>query len=148
MRKITIGSIIFLSLLSGCAHLDFGEGGLTYYDPKPYLLVTTTKDCKTNVTVLVLPGTEKAVKFIPGYGTAKLSVSLSNGMITMAGQDTDTQIPATIGAITGLATAAAGIVKKKEGKAPAECPLKAILIPIVSGVPDQKNQLTIDIKTE
>jgi len=147
MREITIGSIIVLSLLSGCAHLDFGEGGLTYYDPKPYLLVTTTKDCKINVTVLVLPGTEKAVKFIPGYGTAKLSVSLSNGMITMAGQDTDTQIPATIGAITGLATATAGILKTT-GEAPAECPLKAMLYPIVSGVPDTKNPVTIDIKTE
>lgn len=143
MQKITIGSIIFLSLLSGCAHLDFGDEGLTYYDPKPYLFVTTTKDCKCTATVVVVPGTKKAVKFISGYGTANLSVILSNGMITTAGQITDTQIPATIGAITGLTTAAAGMMKAAEVKLPAEivpkeCTPTALLYPIVSGVVEDK----------
>jgi hypothetical protein len=139
MRNITIGSIIFLSLLSGCAHLDFGDEGLTYYDPKPYLFVTTTKDCTSTATVVVVPGTKKAVKFVPGYGTANLSVNLSNGMVTTAGQNTDTQIPATISAITGLTTAVAGMTKAPEvklpaGTAPKECTPTALLYPIVSGV--------------
>lgn len=147
MMKIAFGSIsiIFLLLMSGCAHLDFGEKGLTYYDPKPYLLVIATKDCKITAAPLVLPGTEKAVKFVPGYGSAKLTVSLINGMITQAGQDTDTQIPATISAIAGLGTAVAGIVKSK-GQEPPECSPKALLYPIVSGVPDLKNPITIVIE--
>lgn len=143
MQKITIGSIIFLSLLSGCAHLDFGEEGLTYYDPKPYLFVTTAKDCKYTATVVIVPGTKKTVKFISGYGTANLSVTLSNGMITNAGQITDTKIPETIGAITGLATAAAGMMKAPEmklpeGIVPKECTPTALLYPIVSGVVEDK----------
>ena len=143
MQKITIGSIIFLSLLSGCAHLDFGKEGLTYYDPKPYLFVTTAKDCKYTATVVIVPGTKKAVKFIPGYGTANLSVTLSNGMITNAGQITDTKIPETIGAITGLATAAASMtkapaIKLPDGIVPNECTPKALLYPIVSGVVGDK----------
>jgi hypothetical protein len=147
MMKIAFGSIsiIFLLLMSGCAHLDFGEKGLTYYDPKPYLLVIATKDCKITAAPLVLPGTEKAVKFVPGYGSAKLTVSLTNGMITQAGQDTDTQIPATISAIAGLGTAVSGIVKSK-GQEPPECSPKALLYPIVSGVPDLKNPITIVIE--
>jgi len=143
MQKITIGGIIFLSLLSGCAHLDFGEEGLTYYDTKPYLFVTTAKDCKYTATVVVVPGTKRAVKFIPGYGTANLSVSLSSGMITTAGQATDTQIPATISAITGLTTAAAGMTKATELKLPPEiaqmeCIPTALLYPIESGVVGDK----------
>lgn len=145
MKRIVIGSIIFLSILSGCARLDFGEKGLVYYDPKPYLLVTATNDCKVTAVPLVLPGNEKAVKFIPGYGSANLSVSLANGMITQAGQETDTQIPATITAITGLGTAVAGMVKGREEK-PEGCTPKALLYPIVSGAPDLKNPITIVIE--
>lgn len=138
-------SIIFLLLALGCAHLDFGEKGLTYYDPKPYLLVTATKDCKITAAPLVLPGTTKSVKFVPGYGSAKLTVSLTNGMITQAGQDTDTQIPATISAIAGLGTAVAGIAKL-EREEPTGCSPKALLYPIVSGVPDLESPITIVIE--
>jgi hypothetical protein len=145
MMRIAIGSISVLLLMSGCAHLDFGEKGLTYYDPKPYLLVIATEDCKITAAPLVLPGTEKAVKFVPGYGSAKLTVSLTNGMITQAGQDTDTQIPATINAIAGFGTTVAGIVKSG-GKGQKVCTPKALLYPIVSGVPDLKNPITIVIK--
>jgi hypothetical protein len=135
MQKIMIGSIIFLSLLSGCAHLDFGHEGLTYYDPNAYLFVTTTRDCVTTATVLVVPGTKKAVKFESGYGTASLSVTLSNGMVTSAGQITDTQIPATITAIAGLIPAAVGMMKGARVELPEKgCTPTASLYPIVSGV--------------
>jgi len=145
MASIVIGSLILLSLLSGCAHLDFGGEGLTYYDPQPYLLVTIAKDCKVTAAPLVLPGDRRAVKFVPGYGSAKLSVSLANGMITQAGQDTDTQVPATITALSGLGTAVAGLAKERQEK-PTECPVKALLYPITSGVPDLKNPVVIVIE--
>ena len=37
---------IILGLLlptQSCAHIDFGGEGLTYYDPKPYLFVSTAQ---------------------------------------------------------------------------------------------------------
>lgn len=145
MQKITIGSILFLSLLPGCAHLDFGqqEGeGLAYYEPTPYLFVTTSPDCKCTATVVVVPGTRKTVKFIPGYGSANLSVTLNNGMIATAGQITDAQVPATITAVSGLTTAAAGMLKSAREAAPTlaagECTPTASLYPIVSGVVENK----------
>ena len=148
-KTITLVSIIFLSILSGCAHLDFGDEGLTYYDPKPYLFVTTTNDCMSTATVVVVPGTKKAVKFISGYGTANLSVTLSSGMVTIAGQNTDTQIPATIGAITGIGTAMAGVMKKlPEPVKPGACTPTATLYPIVSGVPDKNSPIPFEVKTE
>ncbi|MFA4918192.1 MAG: hypothetical protein WC581_02955 [Thermodesulfovibrionales bacterium] len=144
-KTITIVSITFLSLFSGCAHLDFGDEGLTYYDPKPYLFVSTTRDCVTTAVVLVVPEQKKAVKFISGYGTADLSVGLNNGMITSAGQKTDTKIPETIGAITSIGTAMAGLKLKEPGKG---CPPTAVLYPIVSGEPDKKNPIPFDVQTE
>jgi hypothetical protein len=147
MKRITLGSIIFLSLLSGCAHLDFGDEGLTFYEPKPYLFVTIKKDCVCTATVLMIPGTKKAVKFKSGYGSANLSVNLKDGMVTTAGQITDTKIPETITAIAGLTTAATGMmkaaVKSPEGTAPTECSVKALLYPIESGVVGDK---PIDLK--
>lgn len=142
-KATTLVSITFLSLLSGCAHLDFGDKGLTYYDPTPYLFVTTTADCVTTATLVVVPGSKNAVKFVSGYGTADLSLSLSNGMVTNAGQVTDTKIPETITAISGLTTAAVSAMKapppsKEAVKPPPTCKPTAKLYPIVAGAVEEK----------
>jgi hypothetical protein len=55
---------------------------------------------------LSIPGAKRSVKPESGYGTADLSVNLSNGMITSFGQKTDTKIPETL---TSLASAATGV---------------------------------------
>lgn len=133
MKKNVICIIIGLLFLSGCAHLDFtdftdGKGGVTYYDPMPYLFVSINKDCVTTATVVVLPEKKKTVKFIPGYGSADLSVGLSNGMFTSVGQKTDTKIPETIGAITGLV----GSIPKVKAE---PCTPSGKLFPIENGVP-------------
>jgi hypothetical protein len=132
MQRIIVSVVgVFLAvILCGCAHLDFSDGGLTYYDPKPYLFVSTTKDCISTATILMVPDQKKMVKFISGYGTADLSIGLNNGMITSAGQKTDTKIPETLTALTGMA---AGFKVSK-----GECPPSAKLFPIVNGVPVDK----------
>jgi hypothetical protein len=148
MQRITISVIgLFLAVtLCGCARIDFGgaDGRLTYYDPKPYLFVSTNKDCITTATVLVLPNEKKSLKFIPGYGSAKLSVNLSNGMITSAGQETDTKIPETISALAEVAKTAGGFMKLQAGTG---CPPSAVLFPIENGKPDVTKPIPFEVKT-
>ena len=128
--------------LSGCARLEFqNQEGLIYYTPKPYLFVTTSKDCVTTATVIVLPDKPDKVIFHTGYGSAELSVSLANGMITTVGQKTDTKIPETISAIASLGTAVAPKAALKEAgkegeKKPDTCTPDARLYQIVNGLPD------------
>jgi len=143
MQRIMVKVVgVFLTvILCGCAHLEFTDGGLTYYDPKPYLFVSTTKDCVSTATVVMVPDQKKMVKFISGYGTADLTIGLSNGMIINAGQKTDTQIPQTISALTGMATA----LKVLRTGEPS-CPPSAKLFPIVNGVPDKNNPIVFDVK--
>lgn len=152
MKKNVICMIIGLLFVSGCAHLDFtdftdGKGGVTYYDPKPYLFVSTNKDCVTTATVVVLPEKKKTVTFHTGFGSADLSVGLSNGMFTSVGQKTDTKIPETISAIASLGTAAGGLMKAKpEPGKQVICTPSAKLYPIENGVPD--NQKPIEFKVD
>lgn len=156
MQRITISVIGFFLAVTvcGCSHIDFGgaDGRLTYYDPKPYLLVSITGDCVSTATVLVLPDEKKSLKLIPGYGSAELSVSLSNGMITSVGQKTDTKIPETIGAIAGLATAIGKVGPlgaepgKKPQVKPPTCTPASTLFPIVNGKPDVTKPINLKIQ--
>ncbi len=147
--------ILLVYLLSGCAHLDFGDDkGLAYYDSKPYLFVSTTKDCVSTATIVGVPEVKREVKFKSGYGTADLSVALSNGMITSVGQKTDSKIPETITAIASLGTAAKGIMgileaTEKEGTGGTQliCEPTAKLYPIVDGKPDETTPISFSVKT-
>jgi hypothetical protein len=129
--------------LGGCAGLAFNagpeSGALTYYEPKPYLLVTVGKDCAYSASVVSLPGRARSVGFKSGIGSADLSVSLQSGMIASVGQKTDTQIPQTLTAITGLATAASkfGITAAPPAKG-SICHPSAALYEIVDGVPAER----------
>ena len=150
MRRIAmsvIGLILVVSLF-GCARIDFGgtDGRLTYYDPKPYLFVSTNKTCVTTAAVIVLPAEKKSLKFISGYGSVNLSVELSNGMITSVGQETNTQVPETISAIADLGKTAA--VFTKEMRAGEGCPPSAVLYPIVNGEPDVTKPIPFEVKAK
>jgi hypothetical protein len=147
MKRKTCVSIVFLliGVLCGCAHLEFSDGGLTYYDPKPYLFVSRTKDCVTTASVIMIPEQRKKVKFRSGYGTADLSISLTNGMITSAGQKTDTKVPETITAVSGLTTALASTVKMA-GAAATTCPPYAKLYSIENGIPSNTPSNVFDVK--
>ncbi|MGI9168561.1 MAG: hypothetical protein ACR2FH_00075 [Caulobacteraceae bacterium] len=138
--------------VAGCAGLQFNGGSrgdaLTFFDPAPYLLVTVTPDCASTASVITLPGAKRSVNFHNGYGSAALSVTLSSaGTLTTVGQTTDTQIPQTLSAVAGLATAAAPFAVRATGTtAPAAkpCPPTAKLFPIDErGVPDQYHPIVI-----
>jgi len=137
-----------LGPLAACAGLEFNAapqpGALTYREAAPYVFVSVNKDCTWTATVLSLPGTERSVTFKNGYGTANLSIALTNGMISSAGQQTDSKIPETITALSGLATAAAGIRAVPGAPAPKAqvCAPEGHLYPVVNGAPDQAHGVT------
>ena len=150
-KKIKAVLIPILFMMFGCARIDFGKGGLTYYDSKPYLFVATTQDCVTTATVVLIPATTKHLVFKSGYGSSNLSVTLTNGMITNVGQQTDTKIPETLATIPSLVTAASG-VKGAQGKQ-LICTPTANLYPINnsganSGKPDMVHPIPIPLSIE
>jgi uncharacterized protein YbaR (Trm112 family) len=147
-KKIKLVSIALLFSMIGCASIDFGGDGLTYYDPKPYLFVTTTKDCVSTATVVLIPESKKSLVFKSGYGSAELSVTLTNGMITSAGQNTDTKIPETLTAIASLGTAAAGLKAKPVDKKQIICTPTARLYPIESGIPNLNKPISFSVSTK
>lgn len=114
--------------VAGCAHIDFGAEGLLYYEPTPYLFISRGADCASTATVVVLPGKAKRMNFVPGYGSAELSATLSAGMITTVGQTTDTKVPETLTALAALRTAAGTQTTKDVRSCPA-----AALFRIVDG---------------
>ena len=99
--------VAFVSIaLAGCAHIDFAAGdGLLYFEPVPYLFVSPAADCTFTASLVMLPGVEKRLKFVSGYGSADLSVTLANGMINIVGQNVDSKVPDTISAWAELKAA-------------------------------------------
>ena len=143
MRRL-VESFAAVSFLTGCAGLTFGPestNALTYYDPKPYLFISTTADCVSTATIISVPETKKGVSFNSGYGTADLSITLSGGMITAVGQKTDSKIPETLSSVATLATAVGGLrlTAPKEGT----CRPSARLYNIDKGVVDPKPVVVI-----
>ncbi len=142
--KRLVESFAVVSFLTGCAGVTFGPestSALTYYDPKPYLFISTTTDCVSTATILSIPETKRGVTFNSGYGTADLSITLSGGMITAVGQKTDTKIPETLSSAATLATAL-GVARSATTK-PEGCRAGAKLYSIDKGVVDPKPIIAI-----
>ena len=146
MIRVCAACAATIGALPGCAHIDFGGDGLTYYDPKPYLFVSTNKECVTTAVVVSVPEAKKAMRFKTGYGSAELSATLANGMIASVGQKTDTKIPETITSIAALGTAV-GTMTAAPGKQ-VICKPQAILYPIMSGVPDLEHPMSVPVTTQ
>ncbi|HEY2775029.1 MAG TPA: hypothetical protein VGK20_13360 [Candidatus Binatia bacterium] len=147
MRQVQLLAMLVATALCGCAGIDFDSTGpgLTYYEPRPYLFVTTTRECVSTATVISIPDRKKTMKFRSGYGSSDLSATFSGGMVTAVGQKVDTKIPETITAVSSLATAAGGLGLMEAGKpAPgskpkaAECTPAARLYAIENGVPGKE----------
>jgi hypothetical protein len=147
MKKAAL--LALLVSLTGCAGIRFDgreAKGLVYYDPKPYLFVTTNKDCVTTATVVTLPEKRRAMEFKSGYGSSALSAGLANGMVTTVGQTVDTKIPETITAVASLATAAKGFMPAAEGLETKNvrkmgCKPTSALYAIANGAPDLSHPL-------
>lgn len=141
----SIGLAAFVTLSSGCAGLDFGEEGLLYFEPIPYLFVSVNKECVSTATITSVPGSPKRVKFDRGFGSAELSVSLADGMLTSVGQKTDSKIPEAITSIASLGTAIAAAAVP--GAAKTACTPSATLYPINNGVPDPSKPINLLVKS-
>jgi hypothetical protein len=126
MKQKLLGNVALViasaALISGCAGVSFYSDpeltkstGIPVYAPKPYLLVARTgaKDKPVDVSIVYLNDTSKVVYAKPhsGFGSAKLSLALSNGQMTSFGQETDTKIPELIASLSGMITAQAGAGK-------------------------------------
>ncbi len=137
MKRLVESFAVVLSL-TGCAGLTFGPestNSLTYYEPRPYLFISTNADCVSAATIISVPATKRGVSFNSGYGTADLSVTMSGGMITSVGQKTDSNIPETLRSVATLATAVGGLARQAAPKEGA-CKPGARLYKIDNGVVD------------
>jgi hypothetical protein len=145
--KYTI-ALASLCLLSACAGLNFGDEGVTYYEPTPYLFVSLNKECVSTATVVSLPGKKRSVKFTKGYGSADLSIAMSNGILTNVGQKTDSKVPETITSIAALGTAMAAIKAFEKPQKQVVCVPTATLYEIKNGVPDSSSPIAFPIDTK
>lgn len=140
---IRLLAIAMMILASGCARIQFvgepSDDALTYYEPVPYLLIQQDSKCEKTARVVSVPGRKRGLKLNSGYGSADLSVTMTaDGIITNVGQKTDTKIPETIEAVTGLAALAT------KSTAPAtQCTARAALFPIVDGRVDTRHPVPI-----
>lgn len=143
MRIMTTTTTLALAV-SGCASIDFDskqQGTLKYFEPKPYLAITIGKDCEPKATALMLPGQEKRVHLESGYGSSKLTLALTNGMITNVGQETSSGATETMASLGALATGMAAF--RTPGVIAQECTPSTVLYPIVDGTPDTKSPVKI-----
>lgn len=113
MKTNLLTILTFTLILSGCATVKFysnknltEEAGIEFYSPKPYLIVekNPAKDVSLKMSIVYLPDFDnpKYAKLKPGFGTSDLKLSLENGIITSYGITSDSKIPETITAISGL----------------------------------------------
>lgn len=129
MKTLKIMLFGFIFLLSSCASVKIysdaalqNKTGIKFYTSKPYLLVqcgkshvtevakdgksAATDSSSVKITIVYLPDlvNPQYLKFNSGMGSSELKFSLSNGMLTSYGLATDTKIPETISATSGLVT--------------------------------------------
>ncbi len=116
MKTKNLLFILGLLIFSSCATVKFyddanltQESGIEFYPPKPYLLVERkpAKDVALKSSIIYLPDFSKPkyAKLQAGFGSNDLKLSLSNGIITSYGITTDSKIPETITALTGVLSA-------------------------------------------
>ena len=108
--------IVAMFLCLGCAHVTFSSTPdmknpipLHFYaEAIPYLLVSKSKDGAT-ATIFYLKDPKSIVyaQQHQGWGTANFTMSLSNGVLSAYGMQTDSKGPETIAAVASLLSSAA-----------------------------------------
>jgi len=118
----------FIALATSCAGVKVysdskltkdSRTGIKVHYPKPYLLVSYHRVAKlkknpkgdqlmasdsASAEIVWLPDLENPqyIKTVSGLGASELELSMTNGILTSYGLNTDTKIPETIGAISAL----------------------------------------------
>lgn len=106
-------ALLVLLPLAGCASVTTytdvrltNKTGILYYPPKPYLLLTRTsaKDKPNDVQVIYLPDLSQPRYAVMkgGYGSSKLGLTFSNGVLVSANQESDPKITEAITALAGI----------------------------------------------
>lgn len=125
MIAVQVVSLLAILLAAGCGHianytdpsLKSGKTGILYYPPKPYLLVSRTgaKDKPVEVQVVYLPdlANPRYAVMRSGYGSSKLTLAFSNGVLVSAGQETDPKITEAITALANIPGALANAAKTR-----------------------------------
>lgn len=118
-KLVGILALVGSLALGGCARIALydnaalkgPEVAVKFYYAKPYVLVVQTGEKTVEASIKYLPDLSQPIyaKLNSGFGSANLSLAFENSILTSIGQETDTKIPETIGALTGMATAAAGL---------------------------------------
>lgn len=118
------GGVAVLAL-AGCGHiaihtdaaLKSGKTGILYYPPKPYVLISRTgaKDKPNEVQVIYLPDLSQPRYAVmrAGYGSSKLGLTFSNGLLVSANQETDPKITEAITALANIPGALATAAKTR-----------------------------------
>jgi len=142
-----------LAGLAGCSHIEFQDDRLYFFEPVPYVFVSTDKDCTSVATVVSIPGERRYLKFAQGYGAAELSVNFDKGMLASVGQKVDNRAPELITALAGLRTApqqATGSQSLREsgiGNEREKCP-SAVLYRIRDGSVNPNERLILPYPAE
>lgn len=117
MRSLTSLFVLILWVFgSGCAGIKVykdpnlkHETAIKVHLPKPFLLVerSPAKDVGIKATIIFLPDLAEPiyVKAKNGMGTSNLTLNLEKGYLSQYGAVTDSKVPETITAVSGLATA-------------------------------------------
>ncbi|HTO08714.1 MAG TPA: hypothetical protein VMR86_16830 [Myxococcota bacterium] len=111
MKRLTWLAVAVFAM-AGCAGITVEKqdeknktDGLHFFRPAPYLFTTLGKDgCLTEI--VYLPDKNEEWVAIPhrGLGTAKSTVDLQDGWnLTSLNSETDSKVPETIEALTGVA---------------------------------------------
>ena len=121
MKKIIYLALI--GLFSSCAGVKFVDHkgneseGIKFYNSEPYLLVeyNVSKDLAIKTSIIYLPDlvNPNYMKVKNGLGSSAATLGLTNGMISSFGLTTDSKIPETITAISGLIPAV-GIAQQND----------------------------------
>jgi len=153
MKKLIILFLGCIFLFSSCSTVKFfsdstlkTETGIKVYSAKPYLLVTSVKDSLT-AKVIYLPdlANPQYVKLKSGIGTSNLSLTLTDGILRSYGLSTDTKIPETITAVTGLVTELATDIKgfTNNDKLSPKSPIKNTVFELYEFMLDKDNTVKL-----
>ena len=131
MRRVPILlAAASLACALGCSHVAVRQvtaekpyqGGVRFYRPWPYLLVTVDRNEAVLAQVIYLPdhSQEYAVEPVVRLGSVEMDASFADGwQLTKLGASSDPQIAETLDAIAGLVSAGGAVAVAPSGEGPA-----------------------------
>lgn len=125
-----VAALCALAGTIGCSHVAVRQvtaehpyaGGVRFYRPWPYLLVTTDRSETVQAQILYLPDLSQEYTVEPRVrlGSVEMDASFADGwQLTKLGAAADPQIAKTLEAVAGLVSAGGGVAVAPQGEGPA-----------------------------